>query len=263
MRCRAVVRPPRWPPKLIIAHRGASAYCAENTLAALQAAARMGAPAAELDVKRSADGRVVVIHDATVDRTAHNGHGAVRHLPYAQLRALNVGDRAAPQPIPTLEQVLTTVGDRLLLNIELTNYDAPWDDLPYRVAALLQAWGRPERVWVSSFNPLALARCRRACPGIALGYLVSPRPASVLVYRLVGRHLTHAALHPHRSLVDTAWVRAAHIAGRRVFPYTVNAYGELRRLLQRAWVDGLFTDRPDVALKVRAALLEHHAPAGG
>lgn len=246
--------PPAWPPKMVIAHRGASAYCPENTLAALQAAVRMGAHAVEVDVKRSADGYVVLMHDATVDRTAHNGHGRVRYLAYTQLRALNVGARAAPQPVPTLTEVLQTVGQHLLLNIELTHYDTPWDDLPQRVAAILRAWEQPQRVWVSSFNPLALVRCRRACPQVALGYLVSPRPASVVLYWALRRGLPHAALHPHRTQVDTAWVRAAHAAGRRVFPYTVNRYAELRAMLQRPWVDGLFTDRPDTALRVRAAL---------
>jgi len=245
---------PALPPKAIIAHRGASAYTAENTLAAFRAAADMGAHAIELDVKRSADGRIVVMHDATLARTAHGAAGVVRRMSYARLREMNVGPRGRPERIPTLEEVLDAVGHRLLVNIELTNYDAPWDDLPQRVAAVLQAWGQPRRVWVSSFNPWALWRCARLCPEVSLGYLTQPTRSSVALYRLLARWLPHAAVHPHRDQVDAPWVRQAHVAGRKVFPYTINRYTALRATLARGWVDGLFTDRPDIALQARAAL---------
>ncbi len=246
---------PPLPPKAIIAHRGASAYSAENTLTAFRAAAALGAHAIELDVKRTRDGRVVVMHDATVDRTARHGRGAVRALTYAQLQAFNVGPHARPERIPTLEEVLDAVGRRLLVNIELTNYDAPTDDLPWRVARIVRQWGYPERVWVSSFNPVALWRFGQACPEVSVGYLTLPRRGNVTVYRLLARWLPHAALHPHRRQVDAPWVRAAFALGRRVFPYTVNAYPALRATLARAWVDGVFTDRPDVALQARAQVL--------
>jgi len=246
---------PHLPPKAVIAHRGASAYSAENTLAAFRAAADMGAHAIELDVKRSADGRVVVMHDATVTRTAHGAAGAVRRMTYAQLRALNVGPAAHPEGVPTLEEVLDAVGQRLFVNIELTNYDAPFDDLPQRVAALLKAWGHPERVWVSSFNPWALWRFARHCPEVSMGYLTQPTRGSVALYRLLAPWLPHAALHPHRAQMDADWVRRAHAAGRKIFPYTVNRYAALRDALARPWIDGVFTDRPDAGLHARAAAL--------
>ncbi len=250
---------PALPPKAVIAHRGASAYAAENTLAAFRAAVAMGAHAIELDAKRSADGRVVIVHDATVDRTARHATGAVRRMTYAQLRRLNVGPVAAPQPVPSLEAVLDAVGDRLAVNIELTNYDAPWDDLPRLVAAILSRYAGRVQVWVSSFNPWALWRCRRLCPQVSAGYLTLSRPFSVRLYRLLRHVVPHAALHPHASQVDAAWVRAAAQAGRRVFPYTINAYAALVAALQRPWVHGVFTDRPDVALQARAAVLAQAA----
>ncbi len=77
------------PQPIIFAHRGASAYAPENTLAAFNLAVAQSADGIELDAKLSADGSAVVIHDATVDRTT-NGRGKVKDLPLAELRSLDV-----------------------------------------------------------------------------------------------------------------------------------------------------------------------------
>ncbi len=144
---------------LIIAHRGASAFAPENTLAAFRLAVELGADGIELDAKLSADGEVMVIHDQTVDRTT-GGHGAVRELSLAQLKQLDGGHfkdvQYTGEPIPTLDEVFTEVGPRTLINVELTNYVSPLDALPDLVADLVIHHGLQDHVFFSSFHPLNL-----------------------------------------------------------------------------------------------------------
>ncbi|MBU0511232.1 MAG: glycerophosphodiester phosphodiesterase, partial [Chloroflexi bacterium] len=113
------------PRPAIFAHRGASAYAPENTLAAFDLAIRQNADAIELDAKLSADGHVVIIHDQTVDRTT-DGTGRVSDLQLAALQELDAGctyDEAfRHERIPTLGEVFDAVGRKILINVELTNY---------------------------------------------------------------------------------------------------------------------------------------------
>ena len=122
-----------YPQPLIIAHRGASAYAPENTLAAFELAIQQGAPAIELDAKLSCDGHVVVIHDQTVDRTTPHS-GRVGELSLAELRRMDAGSHFdtcfQQERIPTLAEVFESIGPGTLINVELTNYSSPGDDLP-------------------------------------------------------------------------------------------------------------------------------------
>ena len=141
---------------MVVAHRGASAFAPENTLAAFCLAVEQGADAIELDAKLSADQQIVVIHDKSVERTT-DGKGEVRRLTLGQIKSLDAGSffssRFAGEPIPTLAEVFEEVGKRVLINVELTNYASPTDDLVDRTAALVKQFGLEERVLFSSFHP--------------------------------------------------------------------------------------------------------------
>src|SRR5215210_3020763 len=142
------------PQPVIFAHRGASVHAPENTLSAFELALTQNADAIELDVKLSADGRSVVIHDSTVDRTT-GSHGRVKDLSFAQLRALDAGgffsEKYRREKIPSLEEVFETVGKRTFINVELTNYSTPRDALVETVCALVKKCGLQEHVMFSSF----------------------------------------------------------------------------------------------------------------
>ena len=129
------------PQPIIFAHRGASAYAPENTLAAFEQALIQGADGIELDAKLSADGHVVVIHDATLDRTT-GVHGRVKDLSLADLQALNAGsffsNNFSTETIPALEEVFESFGKKLFINVELTNYNTPRDHLVETVCMLVK-----------------------------------------------------------------------------------------------------------------------------
>jgi glycerophosphoryl diester phosphodiesterase len=238
---------------LNLAHRGASAYAPENTLAAFRLAAELGADGVELDAKLSRDGVVVVMHDVMVDRTT-DGSGRVSDLTRAEIKRLDAGSKFAPQfageRAPTLEEVIDAVGDRLLINVELTNYESHGDGLEWKVIEAIERGGATQRIMVSSFWPPSLWKVKRAAPHIVCGLLTRPG----LKFRLRRIFLAPFipglnAHHPQHTLFDAAYVRRVHARGQKVNTWTVNDEADMRRLI--AWgVDSIMTDKPDVLKRI-------------
>jgi glycerophosphoryl diester phosphodiesterase len=223
----------------------------ENTLAAFRLAADLGADAIELDAKLTADGQVVVHHDLTLERTT-NGKGRLSQCTLSELEALDAGSHFASafarERIPRLRSVLEGLGQRLLINVELTNYENPRDSLPEAVVGLVRACRLERRVLFSSFNPLALRAARLLAPEIARALLVDDGQAGWL--RWLYRQITpFDAVHPPDSLLRKTGVDAEHARGRAVHVWTVNDVRRMKELA--AWgVEGLITDLPDVARRV-------------
>lgn len=236
------------PIPTIFAHRGASAYAPENTLAAFTLALEQGAPAIEFDVKLSADRQVIAMHDATLDRTT-NGTGKVCDLSLAALRELDAGGwkdaRYAGERIPTLEEIFQAVGGRLFMNIELTNYSTPFDGLVDEVAALVRRHSMEKRVLFSSFFPTNLIRARQLLPNVPCGQLALPGRAGGW-QRFSSRLMRLEAEHPYTEDVTAQGIARAHARGRRVHVWTVNDPDDMRRL-RTLGVDGIFTDDPPLA----------------
>ncbi len=237
---------------LNIAHRGASTVAPPNTLAAFVKAAELGADGIEFDVHLSADGVPVVIHDFTVDATT-DGYGRVADLTLAQLQTLDAGCRFAPafagERIPTLDQVLNAVSERLLLNIELKSTAIRDNGLERAVIALIEQRGLSDRVLISSFNPFSLRRARRCASHIPLGLLYAPDLPLLLRRAWLAPLAPHQARHPHHAMVDARYMAWAKKHGYRVNTWTVNEPDEMRRLIALG-VDAIITDVPDVLRRV-------------
>jgi glycerophosphoryl diester phosphodiesterase len=258
--------PPAYRPAqpLVIAHRGGAALRPENTLMAFRHARALGADVLELDVRATADGQLVVLHDPTVDRTT-DGSGAVATLALADVRKLDAGYRFTTDggrtfpyrgggiAIPTLDEVLTTLPDASL-SIEIKPPAAP---LARPLCAALQAAAATGRVTVGSFDGAGLERFRDVCPGVATGaapfevgrfatavalaFVPLPRLAAV-VLQLPERYRGVPVLTPRV-------VAAAHAHGVPVHAWVIDDADDMRRLLALG-VDGIVTDRPDVLLGV-------------
>jgi len=121
------------PRPVIFAHRGASRFAPENTLAAFNLAVQQGSDAIELDAKLTADGHIVVFHDQTLERTT-SATGKIRERTLSELKGLDAGGHFdisyQNDRIPTLEEVFEAVSQRIFVNVELTNYASPYDRLP-------------------------------------------------------------------------------------------------------------------------------------
>lgn len=244
------------PHPIIFAHRGASAHAPENTLASFDLALAQGADAIELDAKLSADGRVVVFHDMLVDRTT-NGHGRLEDKTLAELRALDAGsffsEKYRGEKIPTLEEVFETVGKRTFINVELTNYSTPRDNLVDSVCALVKQFELQQRVLFSSFAIANLSKARLLLPDVPRG-LLADRGMMGWWKRSFGFAFgDYHALHPCAYDVTPQQVARVHRLKRRVHVWTVNAAKDMQVLFN--WnVDGIFTDDPQLALQVLGRL---------
>ena len=240
---------------LILGHRGASAYAPENTLAAFRQALARGADGFELDVTLSADEVPVVIHDDTVDRTT-DGSGEVARRTLAQLQQLNAGyprrfgAKFAGEQIPTLAEVFTALGQQAIINVELKQDPSPGRQMAEKVVALIHAHGMERRILLSSFYYDNLQRVRALAPSLPLGVLYAPNEPLRILRAWLKPNVRPEAHHPYHRMINTLTLPWYRWRGYRVNVWTVNKEADLRRMM-RAGVDGIITDRPDVAVRLR------------
>jgi glycerophosphoryl diester phosphodiesterase len=229
-------------------HRGAPESAPENTLASFQTAHEMGADGVELDVMLCADGEVVVMHDFTVDRTT-NGHGSVRELTLAQLKALDAGSwfspRFAGERIPTLREVIEWARQNVLLNVELKDWSLDGNDLEQKVVAMVHDYGLEDRVLLSSFNPLRVWRAKRLAPNLSTGLIHAPNLPIFLRKAWLRAVARPDALHPQFEMVTNEYLRWARQRGYRVNVWTPDTALSMQRSISQK-VDMIITNRPDV-----------------
>jgi len=234
---------------IIIAHRGDKTHAPENTLAAFKLAAENGADAVEFDLKLTADGRIVVLHDQTVNRTT-NGMGKISSLSFAEVRDLDAGawfsEKFRGERIPTLDEVFETVGKQLYINVELANYATPGDALVPKVVDLVKKHGLKNQMLFSSFFARNLQITRLLLPEVPRG-LLCKRGILGLWGRTFAWHGEFFALHPHLEDVNTGLVYRVHTSGKRVHVWTVNQEVDLMKMMGLG-VDAIITDDPVLAL---------------
>ncbi len=241
------------PRPVIFGHRGACAHAPENTIASFELALAQGADAIELDAKLSADGHVVVHHDPTVDRTT-NGKGKVKDLTLTELKNLDAGsffsEKFRGEKIPTLEEVFEAVGKRTFINVELTNYKTPRDQLVEAVCMLVKKHQMQKRVIFSSFFASNLTKARSYLPDVPRGLLALDGILGAWARSFGFVFGKYQALHPYLTDMTQQEVARVHRLNRRVHVWTVNREEDMRRLF--SWgADGIFTDDPRLALQVR------------
>ena len=215
----------------LVAHRGASRQRPENTLAAFAIALDLRADAIELDVHATADGVVVVHHDAVPHGYFPDGRRERR--PIADLRYLELSTlRIAGEAIPTLRDVLALVGDRALVYVEIKGIG-----IERAVIDVVRA--SSARCAIHSFDHAMIGRVRSLAPEIPRGLLFDSGNADIMLEEM--RRYDARDLWPEASLIDAALVTAAHHAGARVVAWTVND-PQLAAHLAAIGTDALCTD---------------------
>lgn len=237
--------PPFPASPLLIAHRGYRARFPENTLPAFQAAWEAGARMAELDILWSRDGRLMVHHDATLNRCT-SGSGPLQHQDAAFLRSLDAGgwfsENFSGVPIPFLEEVVASVPDSCWLNVEVKPEAVMGARHPgTMITALLRAIAPLEgRVLVSSFHHGFLRHLSRLSHPPLLGVL-SGRWKDPLYLLSLCREIRAFSWHPYYGNLMAPHIARMKAFGIRVYPYTVNDPEQATRLLAMG-VDGFFSD---------------------
>ncbi|WP_166024159.1 glycerophosphodiester phosphodiesterase [Streptomyces chilikensis] len=216
---------------LTIGHRGLMGVEPENTLRSFVAAEKAGLDLIELDLHLSKDGALVVMHDATVDRTT-DGTGPVADRTLAELRTLDAG---SGERIPVFEEVLDAV--TAPLQAEIKDVAAA-----QRLAEVMRERALVERVEVISFHAEAIEEIARLVPGVRTA-LVAGRYDAEIVERAVRAGARTMSLNIRRLTLET--MERARRAELRVLAWTVNTPEQLR-LAYAFGLDGVVTDRPEI-----------------
>ncbi|HZQ49348.1 MAG TPA: glycerophosphodiester phosphodiesterase family protein [Candidatus Dormibacteraeota bacterium] len=228
---------------LLGGHRGNPAQCPENTMKSFRSAIQAGCDLIECDVHLSSDGRLVVIHDHTLERTT-NGHGLVRDHTAAELRKLDAGDG---EHIPLLHDVIELALGKVGLVIEIKQLPIVYEGLEEKLVNMLRQLGAVEECAVISFHHPAIRKLRDLEPRLQLGILEGSRPIDPA--RLM-REAGADVFSPHWGAMDPQVVSAVHAAGGAVGVWTVDDDAAV------AWCryckpDSIFTNRP---VEIGAAL---------
>lgn len=228
---------------LVLGHRGASGSAPMNTLPAFELALAQGADGIELDTHLTKDGVLIVLHDFTVDHTT-DGSGYARDMTLAEIKQLDAGhkfgDSFRGTRIPTLDEVFDCVGSKLFINVEIKSESQATDGVEQAVADCIRRHDLQSSSIVSSFNPYALQRFRPILPEVPIGYLYAP---NWTFWPEIMDTTQHEARHPHSSVIDAAYMKAARENGWRVNTWTVNDPQEAQRLRDLG-VDAIITDYP-------------------
>jgi glycerophosphoryl diester phosphodiesterase len=235
------------PHPWILGHRGASADAPENTLAAFQLAMQQGADGIELDVHLTADARLCVIHDDTLERTT-DGVGAVGQKTMPELAALSAGSWFSSayreESVPELWEVLELLPEGAVVNVEIKNGPVFYPGIGRVTAESLRPWKTKLHVIVSSFDHAVLQEVHRYEPELPLGLLYEAKLYNPLAYRNSLPYPVRS-LHLWHQLVTDDVVKAAHDAGMLVLAYTVNKRADAERVAA-CGADGIITNTPGI-----------------
>lgn len=227
---------------LRIAHRGASGHAPENTLAAFRKAVEMGVDGIEMDVRLSADGEVVVLHDATLDRTT-DAAGDVAKMTLAEIREADAGDG---ERVPTLSEALEAIPPDVLAFVEIKAIEAT----PHAVR-IVQEMDRLDQVAIISFNPDALRMLRELDSRMPAGLLLGGSAETYTDASSVGIDLLRRAQASGTSTVSADWrllnpevVNDIRRRGGSVWTWTINDIDDIRRVADMG-VGAITSDYPD------------------
>lgn len=234
---------------LVIAHRGASSYAPENTYAAFDLALRMGAKGFEMDVHLSADGKIVVIHDRTLERTT-NGSGAVNQKTLAELLTLDAGSWFGPEftgeRIPLLEDLMRRYRNRAHLHIEIKD-GGP--DMVREIGRLVRELDMVDQVVIASFSVERVQEVRTWFPEMTSGIIVKELTDTVIK---AAREYGVPQIWPSAGCFSPQQAEQLKDLGLAIRVWGVKDDTLLDKAMELK-VDGIIVDFPDKALAAVAA----------
>jgi glycerophosphoryl diester phosphodiesterase len=225
---------------LVVAHRGFSKLYPENTLLAFQKAVELGVDFIELDARETMDGEVVVIHDATVDRTT-DGKGSVKELTYKKVKKLDAGKwkgEFKDVKVPSLEESLQIIADRTRLFIEIK------DASPAKVIKLVRKYNMETGTTIGSFNLDYLIETRKISPVISTTFIAVTFPKNPDF--LVENGIQAVSVEYHQ--LEKNRMKEFLARGISIAVWTVDDEKEIKKLLNTE-ISFIATNRPDIFKK--------------
>jgi glycerophosphoryl diester phosphodiesterase len=237
----------------VIAHRGYSGRAPENTLVAFREALELGVDAIECDVRRTLDGEIVLLHDATVDRTT-DGSGEVAEMRFDDLRALDAGswkhERYTGERVPTLSEAIAAIGSRATFIIEIKQ-----TGIEDHVVELIRQEGAVHDVLIFAFDHAVAKRVRELEPRIPCAFLTGGTEdhSEDAARELIDLALTANAsmLASHHGGVTGAVLRRVRAAGLTLCVWTIDDPPTMRRWID-VGADWIGTNRPDLLIELLA-----------
>ncbi|MCM3399991.1 glycerophosphodiester phosphodiesterase [Oceanobacillus profundus] len=233
-----------------VAHRGASGHAPENTMAAFEKAFEMKADFIEIDVQMTRDGRLVAIHDTTVNRTT-NGNGFVGDYTLEEIQQLDAGswfgEEFAGERVPTFEEIIDEYRGKIGILIELKSPEL-YPGMEEKVAEALieRNMHKPSngKIIIQSFNHESVQLSKQLLPNIPHGVLAGLTWADVTDEQLA-QFATYADFfNPNMNIVTEDLVDRVHLAGMEIYAYTVRTQEQADNLFELE-VDGIITDFPE------------------
>jgi glycerophosphoryl diester phosphodiesterase len=232
---------------ILVAHRGASGLAPENTLSAIRQALELGVDAIEIDVRRTKDSAIVLLHDATLQRTARLPQ-AVADLTLDELRKIDVGSWFAPdfagERVPTLAEALSLTKGKAVLAVEVKP-----DDITDDVLSVIIQENAAEWVNVMSFHDDVVRRAREVAPPMATGLIVSARPEENVAQQAINlvRRVAQcgaSVLSLSHYAVNSTLIYEVRRRGVALWTWTVDDPQRMREVVE-CGVDGIITNFPD------------------
>ncbi|MBS7625116.1 glycerophosphodiester phosphodiesterase [Candidatus Bathyarchaeota archaeon] len=221
----------------VIGHRGAAGLEPENTLRSIRRAIEIGVDRVEIDVRVTKDGRLVVIHDETVDRTT-NGHGYVRDMTFEEIRKLDAGKG---EKVPTLEEALNLTRGKVILQIELKVAEATEPTIE-----LIEENGAEREVVITSFIHSLLKKVRYLNPAIRTGALFFDVQEDIFERTISA---CAEAIHIYYRNITPKLVENAHKRGLKVVAWNPDEVGDMKRIISLG-VDAIGSNRPDILINL-------------
>ena len=233
-------------PVMITAHRGDQSAAPENTLAAFQAAIDNGADFIELDVTETKDGKLVILHDDSLKRTASLDKN-IWEVTYEEICDLDAGSwyaaRFAEEKIPTLEETIRLCKDKIKLNIEIKVTGHESAQFEENIVKMIQDEKIQKQCIVTSFNYNTVKEVKQLDSSIQTGAIISGEDWSVSDYQDMD------LFSMHEKVLTKELVEEAHSMGMTVHVWTVNDEKDIKHF-QKMGVDNIITNEPGKAKKI-------------
>ncbi len=216
---------------LKIGHRGAKGHVAENTLASFEKAIALNVDAIELDVHLSSDNEIMVIHDATIDRTTTK-KGFVKEFSSIVLKELK---------IPTLEDVFHLINHRCIINIEIKDANATKKVIQLIEKFINEHDWKYNQFHISSFDWLVLEEVAETNSEIAIGVLTEDSIETALAF---AKKINAHSINPYFKILNQEKANLIRANGFKIYTWTVNSAEDII-FVKSLQVDGIISDFPD------------------